>query len=156
MKKSMFNNRFLIIGANGQDGKILFDILKQIPGNLIFKIDKRDIDITNFQAVKRLCLETGPTHIIYLAAAHASSETMNTISYTDMEAVNYIGIKNFIDACERLNITPWSLYPTSSKLYPSRCEISETTIPEPNCEYGYTKSRGSLYVLENTQQKNRF
>ena len=152
----MSKHRIIIVGSQGQDGRLLNEMLDHNPDVTIYKIKRGDINLTSYSEVKQLCQEVVPTHIYYLAAAHASSEIMHEISFKEMEKINYMGIKNFVDACNELKDQTWIFYPSSSKLFPSVCRVNEYTKPEPSCFYGETKLAGSNYVLENTDSSNRF
>ena len=63
----------IVIGSDGQDGKILVSKLK-IKKHKIIKINKNNFDINNFEKVKELIKINKPHYVYFFAAFHHSAD----------------------------------------------------------------------------------
>ena len=133
----------VIVGGDGQDGTILKEKLQQKKYKII-SLNKKNIDICNYNKVTNIIKKTKPHEIYYLAAYHNSSEKNNNFNLVDLNKSIQI---NFISPIIFLNvITQFS--PTSKFFFASSCLIfkkskkiqNENTKIEPNEIYGIHKA----------------
>lgn len=138
----------LIVGANGQDGKLLTEYLQQQQVDVI-GIDKNSqIDLTDAICIEDLITKTRPDQIFYLAACNKSAEQVDQDSPTDLD--DYIniqskGLHNFLYAIRKHQIPTRLFYAASSLVYGnynSETLIDENTAFAPACFYGITKTFG--------------
>ena len=149
----------IIIGAEGQDGKIAFDYLSE-KGYSIIGIDrnvvktkdinwKDEIDISNKQNVFELLKKVKPNEIYYFAAFHQSSED-KLISEAELFEISYkINVFSLINFLEGIKLhSPESrIFYTASSLIFGDCELEiqdERTLFNPNTIYGITKLDGLM------------
>ena len=151
------NKIALIIGAGGQDGKLLFDYLSDLNYKIIgfghksirtngIKFTKK-IDINNKIEVLALVKFLKPDEIYYLAAHHHSAQDKKEDLYEEIEesfAVNVLALANFLEAI-RLYSKKTRLFYASSSLIFGNCvtkKQNEETPYKPNSLYGLTKMNG--------------
>jgi len=149
----------LIIGVNGQDGRLLFDLLlgldyrlvgvdiqtlrtSQIKWNKKINIGKKD-DI--FELVKKI----KPAEIYYLAAFHHSSQDKDIDLYEDFKnsyQTNVLSFLNFLEAVRLFSPETKIFYASSSLIFGDSQEDrqNEQTPFNPNSSYGITKLDGLM------------
>lgn len=149
----------IIIGSNGQDGKLLFAYLKKKKYNIV-GIDKKsiitngsgwkkNIDITDKNQVFNLVKKFIPDEIYYLAAFHHSSQDKkidNLVLIAESYKINVLAFGYFLEAVR-------SHSPLSRIFYASSCLVfgetnfkkqTELTPYNPDTIYGITKFDGML------------
>jgi GDPmannose 4,6-dehydratase len=151
--------RILIIGSAGQDGRILWEQLREegheLAGAARGHVQKsRDsalpaVDIGSEQAVRYLIEDFAPDRIFFLAAHHHSSEDRTggdgelwRLSWrTHVDA-----FRNVLEAVRISGFPTRSFYASSSRIFgtPDCSPQSEETPIKPGCIYGITKAAGML------------
>jgi GDPmannose 4,6-dehydratase len=149
----------LIIGCDGQDGKILISQLLQSDPNIsILGLGKKGLkkwninlvlpsinSVTNYNSVSLLIKFLKPEKIFYLAAYHGPSE-INDENYDNLYkksySINVLGMENIINAISNFSKHTKFFYAGSSKCYANSSQyvIDETVPLSPNCIYGITKT----------------
>lgn len=165
------NKIALIIGASGQDGKILFDYLAGLNYKIIgidyksirtngIKFTKK-IDINNKIEVFALLEFIKPDEIYYLAAHHHSAQDKKEDFYNELKAscdINVFALGNFLEAI-RLYSKKSHLFYASSSLIFGNCEAkkqNEETPYKPNSLYGLTKMNGLILCKMYREKYNIF
>lgn len=145
----------VIVGVDGQDGRILKDYLKErgwqvygINRNylVIDEGEKRPFSIYDRRLVSDFIAEITPDHIYYLAGFHHSSE--DEFSQGDIAEesykVHFLGLINVLEAMRKGSAKTRLFYAGSSLMYgspPLEC-VTEDTPFTPDCIYGITKLSG--------------
>jgi GDPmannose 4,6-dehydratase len=149
--------RAIIVGANGQDGRLLSDFLLKRKYEIV-GVDKNSIfypsgtpfkrvDLSKPAEVASLVRRFKPDEVYYLAAFHHSSEDL-PIENVDLLRRSYevhvAGLANFLEAIKNFWPKTRLFYAASSHIFGEvREEIqSEYTPINPNCMYGITKAAG--------------
>lgn len=164
------NKKAIIVGCEGQDGSLLYDLLinrnYKIIGLARTSIKSNDscwhkaIDITNSSHVNDLIRKFRPVEIYYLAAFHQSSEQQTTNSETkgfaESFTVNAFGLVNFLEAIRQFSPETELFYASSSKIFgkPNIEPQDENTAINPLCMYGITKATG-LSICRMYRNKHR-
>lgn len=153
--------RALIVGSEGQDGRLLTERLAAegasvggigratVHGALAGRVDRAAVDS---RADVRRVLETWkPDEIYYLAAAHGSSQDRFSGDHSgEFDAslcVNFLGIAYLIDATRDI-VPQSSLFYAASSLVFGSASVSpqnEATPLDPDSLYGITKAAGVGY-----------
>jgi len=152
-------NQIVIVGSRGQDGRLLYDILKQNKCSVIeLGIDYvnstdrswvKKVDISNFSEVSQLINQVKPSHIYYLAAHHHSSEDelgdINDLLEKSYK-VNVYSYLNFLESIRNFSPKTKIFYAASSHIYgePKQPLQDENTKFNPKSIYGITKLDGLL------------
>jgi len=145
----------IIVGAGGQDGKILSKALAK-KGKVVLGISEPrnelpeflKIDISNFQEVCDLISERRPDKIYYLAAHHGSSERHDQNTTVELYEKSYlVNVKfffNFLCAVQKLQASCKLFYASSSLIFSGRNGFiqDEETAIDPMEIYGLTKAEG--------------
>jgi GDPmannose 4,6-dehydratase len=147
----------LIIGAFGQDGKILTELLEQ-EGYSIIKIGRnslalvgpnsvsQDFRIESQEDVDKLIERTKPSEVYYLAATHGSAEQVaknDSQLFRNSYDVHVIGILNVLHAIKKHCPDTRTFYASSSLIFGDQFGvINEKTEFKPRCPYGVTKLAG--------------
>lgn len=147
----------IIIGCQGQDGRLLYDLLLQkkyillgIDQNFVhndgFVWDK-PIDITNTQQVAEVIKQFVPDEIYYLAAFHHSSEDAlldNVALFEQSYNINVFAPFNFLEGMRRYSIQTRFFYAASSHIFgkPSDNYQNEGSRIDPIYIYGISKATG--------------
>ena len=149
----------IIIGSEGQDGRIAFDLLLQKQYRIL-GIDQarvrsagidwaQPIDITRKEDVLSLSKEVRADEIYYLAACHQSSQDRlrdESDLLKESLAVNVEGLLYFCEGIKTYNPNARLFYAASSLIY----EGTDTAIQDeqtpfcPQSIYGMTKLNGLL------------
>jgi len=154
--------RAIIIGANGQDGTLLYRHLEEknyelvgIGRNRTFSNtavwnDCGHVDIGNFSKVSALVRSVRPDEVFHLAAIHHSSEDPVAEQVSLLEQsyrVNVQSLMNFLEAIRQVSPASRLFYAASSHLFgtPKIVPQDETTEINPISIYGVTKASG-LYL----------
>ena len=150
--------RAIIVGCNGQDGRILYDrLLKE--GCAIIGIGSDSIqstepcgfsalNITDRQQVHELVKNWQPGEVYYLAAFHHSSQDAigmdSAVLYEKSHAVHVAGLLCFLEAIRVAAPAARLFYAASSLVFgdPVESPQNELTALNPQCIYGITKATG--------------
>lgn len=151
-------SRALIIGVNGQDGRILYERLRD-DGCTVLGIargsvrstgacDCAGIDITDTRQVRTLVANWRPEQIYYLAACHHSSQDRigdDAITlFEQSHAVHVRGLVHFLEAIRDTSPKTRLFYAASSLVFgEAATEVQDEQTPmNPRCTYGITKASG--------------
>ncbi len=157
----------IIVGSNGQDGRLLRDSLVAENSNVIgisrkyiselsFGIPKRELpfDITKASLVDDLIRNVQPKEIYYLAAHHMSAqeavEDVGLSAYNKYHQVHVVGLFNFLNAIRLQSPASRLFYAASSLIYDGLTGVyqDEDTPFTPVGFYGLTKTQGILLCRE--------
>lgn len=165
------NKTAIIIGSEGQDGKILFDQLCKKNFSVI-GIDQNKtrtnnaswqkcVNICNSQEVLDLISNTQPEEVYHLAAFHHSSEEKtpeDTNFYQKSFDVNFFSLINLLEAIRLQSINTRLFYASSSHVFGDTLEEvqTEATCLNPNTVYGITKATAQQACRLYRQKYNIF
>lgn len=144
--KYMKKPRVVVIGASGFVGAYFMYLSKPFHKNIISPSHK-ELDITNHNIIHKFFFESKPRFIINFAAHTNINEAEKERDDKDRLTwlTNFIGVKNFVLACEKINthfihISTDAVFP-GTKNYPG--PYAEDAPPQKNGEninwYGYSK-----------------
>lgn len=155
----MILKKAIIIGSEGQDGKISQDILLK-KGYAVLGIDNKKIasngifwdkivDICDKKQVFELISLIKPDEIYYFAAFHQSSEEKKI---SDLELfrlsykINVFALINFLEAIKQFSPKTKLFYASSALIFGnSKTELLDEAAPlNPNTPYGITKLDGLM------------
>ena len=165
----------MIVGANGQDGKLLqksllakgFTVVGLTRQEVHLHVDTHSscigsFDLSNRDQVSDLIAEHSPTEIYYLAAHHGSSEAVDSqIDPQDYELhhrVHVSGLMNFLAAMANHSKNSRLFYASSSLIFDGSNgpKQSEQTPYTPLGYYGLTKVQGMYLCKEFRSQHGIF
>ena len=137
--------REIIVGCDGQDGRLLRDHLVR-RGCEVIGVGRRTLDIGDAAAVRAFVARVAPDAIYYLPAVHHSSQeltqTDDVALFRDSLAVHVTGLIHFLEAASGARL----FYAASSHVfgdYPPEPQPADETTPfAPSCIYGITKAAG--------------
>jgi GDPmannose 4,6-dehydratase len=147
----------VIVGCNGQDGRLLYDFLQRRNYELLgiartyVRGSKQGwdapIDISNTESIFQVINIFRPDEIYYLAAIHRSSEdepAENMDLIRESYAVHVLSLVNFLEAIRKHSSKTRLFYAASSEIFgESTSEMQDERTPiNPNCIYGITKAAG--------------
>ncbi len=149
----------LVVGAGGQDGTLLCELLRR-RGDTVVGIDSRQAssvegiiwestDILQRDQVSSLVQKTRPAECYYLAAFHHSAEDTELLSgssvlFEKSYAVHVQGLIYFLDAIAQASPETRLFYAASSHVFgsPAVQPQDESTPMNPENVYGITKAAG--------------
>ena len=148
----------LIVGVNGQDGKLLFKLLSDF-GYAIIGLDKNGlktnnviwknkINISNQNQVFLLIKKFKPDEIYYLAAYHFSSQDKRGDIYQELRQsyeINVLAFLNFLEGIRLFSAKTKIFYAGSSLLFgnaPTKIQTEKTAF-KPTGAYGLSKEGGA-------------
>lgn len=140
-------SRAIIVGVNGQDGRILDERLRQ-DGCAVFGIARGGIDITDRAQVRALVAEWKPDRVFYLAAFHHAAQESAGADGAELfeksHAVHVRGAVNFLEAIREASPATRLFYAASALVFgePPTERQDERTPLNPRCLYGITKTAG--------------
>jgi GDPmannose 4,6-dehydratase len=148
----------IIVGCNGQDGRIAFDLLSAKQYDLIGldrgiakgSVQDLPIDICVFEDVARLLKTYQPDEIYYFAAFHHSSEDKageSTVElFKDSYKINVLALLHFLEGMRLFSPATRLFYAGSSLLFGDAADEmqNESTPFRPDTVYGITKLEGLL------------
>jgi GDPmannose 4,6-dehydratase len=109
----------LIVGSEGQDGRLMQEILAR-EGISCININRNNCDIREYSQIFTIISEAKPLYLFYFAAQHTSSTeqqiTENNRSYFD---INTIGVLNCLDAIKAMNLETRFFFTSSSLIFKS-------------------------------------
>jgi len=141
MKKNI-----LIVGSDGQDGKILTKKLEQ-EGCLVTKISRLKLDgefyfnIADLNSVAELLLSKSFDEIYFFAAHQGSSEISLPSSYDDYFITNHRSPLNFIESIRMFSRNTKFFFANSSHIYgiSDGTPLNEMSTKNPVSLYGLSK-----------------
>ncbi len=161
----------LIVGCEGQDGRLLYDLLRG-KGYEIIGIDVHTVrcspesplplvDISHAGAVEDLICRIKPEEVYYLAAFHHSSEDKEVDNLELLKRscdVHIVSLMNFLEAITRHSKDTKLFYAASSHIFgtTSTALQDEDTAINPNGIYGITKTAGLMTCRFYRQQHSLF
>jgi GDPmannose 4,6-dehydratase len=149
----------LVVGAGGQDGTLLCQLLRR-RGDQVIGVDSRQpsavegviwdqTDILQRGQVAALVQRTKPDECYYLAAFHHSAEDAelksgDAVLYEKSHAVHVQGLIHFLDAIAHTSPATRLFYAASSHVFgsPATQPQNESTPMTPENIYGITKAAG--------------
>jgi GDPmannose 4,6-dehydratase len=163
--------RAIIVGSAGQDGRILFDLLRR-RGDLVVGIESGGIactepievprvNILDAASVEGIVEKIAPDEIYYLAAYHHSAEE-NIAETRDLFeksfSIQVTGLVNFLEAIRRRSPATRFFYASSCRVFgvPQVVPQDETTPEDPDCVYGISKAAGMRCVRFYRQNHSLF
>ncbi len=147
----------IVIGVDGQDGTLLYDLLLKKEYSVVGIARNRvqsssatsfdQIDILRFDQVCHLIKKLQPSEVYYLAAFHHSSENLpadNIELLGNSYQVNVAGLANVLEAIRTFSSKTRLFYAASSHIFgePEEKMQNENTPIRPNSIYGITKAAG--------------
>lgn len=149
--------KILITGSKGQLGNELQDIIKsgrcdicEMPERVkdyeIIALDVEDLDITNFENVKKVLEEKKPHVVINCAAATNvdGCETNEDLAFK----INALGPRNLAIVCEKIGAKLVQVSTDYVFSGQGAKPLTEFDLTEPYSVYGKTKLLGESYVRE--------
>ena len=150
--------RALIVGSEGQDGRILFDRLAA-EGVSVAGIGReslrggngaelRPARVDTLSEVRQVVDAWRPDEVYYLAAIHQSSQDPAPLDdaslFEKSLRIHVSGIVNFLTAMREIVPHSVAFYAASSLVFgePSETPQNEATPLRPRCIYGITKAAG--------------
>ena len=137
----------VIIGANGQDGRLLAHHLEDSGADII-KVTREGFDLLNREAVRSFIHEQQPSEVYYLAAYHHSSEEQTGNDEAELFRRSYeVHVLGLVEVLEAIRLTSPEtrlFYAASSRVFgqPLVSPQDESTPLMPSCAYGITKTAG--------------
>jgi len=151
--------RALIVGANGQDGRILWQQLDQ-QGCTILGLARNEtrasrcawdnpVDIYSDEDVKQAVSRFRPDRLYFLAAYHHSSQDPGshaTPVWTPSWRTHVEAFRHFLEAIRILGLSTRVFYASSSRIFgmPAISPQTEETPYKPTCIYGITKATAMM------------
>jgi len=151
--------RALIVGASGQDGRILWDQLEQ-QGYTVLGLSRRDtkalgctwsgpVDIYNEEHVRQVVSTFRPDELYFLAAYHHSSEdssSQNAALWTKSWMVHVEAFRHFLESIRIVGLPTRVFLASSSRIFgmPATSPQTEETPYNPTCIYGITKATAMM------------
>lgn len=156
---TMKNKKAIIIGSDGQDGKIAMQLLIKNK-YLVLGIDKSSfntegidwkemVDIRDKNQVFNLISSINPDEIYYLAAFNQSSEDKKISDgelFRRSYDINVFALLNFLEAIKRFSPKTKLFYASSSMIFGNTEDelVNEKTPFAPDTPYGITKLDGMM------------
>ena len=149
--------RAIIVGCNGQDGRILYEFLLEknykllgIARDMVRSTEPgwtEPIDIKEQNNVSNVVYSFNPDEIYYLAAFHHSSEDVwsdDVQLFTESFEVNTLSLINFLDSMKKCAGNTKLFYAASSYMFgtPPEGVQNQTASFNPNSIYGISKTAG--------------
>ncbi len=138
--------RVAIVGAGGQDGRLLASLLLK-QGDDVVGIRRGDLNLTDPKAVSDF-VSRGFDEIYYLAAHHHASQEQTNTKPAELCGlsldVHVTGAVNILDAVRASSPGTRFLYAGSALMFGETTigQADETTPLSPVCIYGVTKAAG--------------
>lgn len=144
---TIFPPTAIIIGAGGQDGRLLSQLLKE-RGTDVIPVRRGELDSCVREDVLKLFRSQNAHEIYYLAAHHQSAESHEQSDPAETFhrglAVHANGVSTVLEAMRRRQNGDRLFYAASSLVFAGSTtrEINELTPMQPNCPYGISKAAG--------------
>jgi GDPmannose 4,6-dehydratase len=140
--------KYVIVGSQGQDGRILKNLLTSKTDSVVYEIFRNsDVNIENAQQVLNFVKNTQADKIFYLPAYHHSSQDSMPPPvelYEKSYAIHVKGLLNFLEAIRISSPHTHLLYAASSLIFGESTGklITEESSFRPKTIYGITKAQG--------------
>lgn len=160
-------SRVVIIGSEGQDGRLLFDLL-QAQGDTVVGYGRGlarasspgtppPCDVADPASVAAALAATQPTELYYLAAYHHAAQDATAASgelCARSFAVHVQGLLHCLDAITQQRLPTRVFYAASSRIFgaPAQSPQDESTPWAPLCPYGISKTAGAQLCAYYTRQ----
>jgi dTDP-4-dehydrorhamnose reductase len=146
----MPNLKVLITGARGQLGTELVSLFKEVNGVEVVGLGREDLDIIDYNHVKKMMFEFMPDVVI-----HSAAYTNVDLAEDEPEKaflVNCIGTKNLAIAASKIKAK--LVYISTDYVFngESNEPIGEEETPSPLNVYGQTKLAGENYVRKHLNE----
>lgn len=150
--------RALIVGRDGQDSRLLYDLLAS-RGAAVVAAGRRGarstagsagpLDAADGDQVRRHLDSFAPDEVYYLAAHHSSSADApeeGAAEYRLSHDVNVLGLIHFLDGLRARRSSARLFYASSSRVFgaPKEPLVDESSPLAPLDHYGLTKAAGML------------
>lgn len=139
--------RVIIVGAHGQDGRLLQERVAA-DGDQAIPLGRENVEVRDASAVEKVVQQAGAEEVYYLAAFHQSAQDRFSHSPAELMRrsmeVHVTGLVNFLEAI-RLHAPETRLfYAASSHVFgnPGTEMQNEQTSLAPICAYGISKTAG--------------
>lgn len=141
-----FMKKILITGSNGQLGKCLKDISINFPDFQYVFASKKELDISDFYALKQFFEKNNFTHCINTAAYTAveTAESESEAAYV----VNADAVKNLALVCKQFDVILFHISTDYVFDGTKRTPYTETDPPNPINVYGASKLKGEENIRE--------
>ena len=149
----------VIVGSEGQDGRIAFEQLSAAGYSVIgldagcaratVGLSALPVNIVDAQAVAAFLKQVRPDEVYYFAACHHSSEDKLAGAlelYRKSHEVHVVGLLSFLDGIAKEGLPARLFYAASSLIFGEpAAEVQDETTPfAPCCIYGITKLEGLM------------
>ncbi|MGA2775472.1 MAG: GDP-mannose 4,6-dehydratase [Candidatus Omnitrophota bacterium] len=150
--------RAIIVGCQGQDGRLLYDYLIKKQYQVIgidinylkasFGYQKEPIDVTNRNDVSKIIRSLKPNQVYYLAAVHHSAEDKiqqnNVDLFQKSFEINTFSLIYFLEAILKYSLKTRLFYAASSHIFGEANSVidNEESNIDPSSVYGITKAAG--------------
>lgn len=137
-------NNVLVMGANGQLGKALSDIVVDDNGTSFQFISRQELDLSDVDAIEAF-FENKSIDVVVNCAAYTAVDKAE-LELDLANAINHLAVKKVADVCKRKEIslihisTDYVFNGESFKPY------TEIDAPDPKNVYGETKLNGELAI----------
>ena len=150
----------IIVGVNGQDGKILHNFLLN-KNYIVTGLDRSNINLKNKNSIYSLIKKNKPSEVYYLAAFHHSSQDKpikDEVLIKKSYEVNVLGLLYFLEAIKLYSSQTKIFYAASSLLFGQvkTGRQTENSPFKPNTVYGATKLEGLNLCKFYREQNNIF
>ncbi len=142
----MSKNSIWITGAEGRLGSALVQLLKENVNNKVVGTDKKDVDVTDIEAVDQAANVYHPNIVINCASI--SDVACCEENMVEAFRVNALGARNLAAVTRRLNAKLIQLSTDDVFDGKSSGRMTEFDIPDPQTIYGKSKLAGENYVKE--------
>ena len=136
--------KILILGSGGQLGCSFLNSLKGSSYE-VTSLTRSDLDITSFESLKNMILESSPDFVI------------NTSAYTNVDDaedekkiandINNVGVSNIANICCEANVT--LIHFSTDYIFNGESDVpyKENDVPDPQGTYGLTKLNGEKAII---------
>ena len=138
--------RVLVVGAAGQLGTDLVEVLGESAAHDVQGVDLPDIDITDPESVARVCADVRPEIVVNCAAYTAVDDAE---SHEDVALrVNGLGPRVLAEQCRASGA--WLVHISTDYVFAgdAAAPYAEDAVPDPRTAYGRTKLAGEMAVRE--------
>jgi len=159
----------LVIGANGQDGSILCDLLEAQKINFVGLARNTvsypngtvelSVDLSDFESAQNFLNQVKPSHIVHLAAVHAPSGSMFETGELMFDAMFkcHVQITDNILKWQLSNRESKSIFALSSQMFSSQKQhpfINLDAPINPSSKYGETKAESWKLIKQYRSMHN--
>lgn len=136
--------KILVLGANGQLGKCLQDLLFESNKSVIFT-DRSNVDIENIFQLKNFLTITRPK-ILINASGYTSVDKAETETHK-ANAINHLSVKKMAEICKEIDCV--LIHISTDYVFDGNSEIPylEEDTTNPQSIYGMTKLKGEEAIV---------